>query len=181
MIDREHLGKFDSRSDEGIFLGYCTVSRAFRVYNNPTRSVMESINVVVDESPLNEAYFISNDVYETLSDQDTSDAVEENSSDEDTNISKEEECKDDEQDCENLMKTRKQLRDEMIGSLLYLTASRPDIAFSVGVWARYQANPKESHLTAVKCVIKYISETMGYGICLSKDTNSNLVGFSDAD
>ncbi|KAH7864135.1 hypothetical protein Vadar_026162 [Vaccinium darrowii] len=41
----------------------------------------------------------------------------------------------------------------MIGSLLYLTASRPDIAFSVGVCARYQANPKESHLTAVKRVI----------------------------
>lgn len=38
----------------------------------------------------------------------------------------------------------------MIGSLLYLTASRPDIAFSVGVCARYQANPKESHLTAIK-------------------------------
>ena len=38
----------------------------------------------------------------------------------------------------------------IIGSLLYLTASRPDIAFSVGVWARYQASPKESHLTAVK-------------------------------
>ena len=38
----------------------------------------------------------------------------------------------------------------IIGSLLYLTASRPDIAFSVGVCARYQATPKESHLTAVK-------------------------------
>jgi len=38
----------------------------------------------------------------------------------------------------------------MIGILLYLTASRPDIAFSVGVCARFEANPKESHLTAVK-------------------------------
>jgi hypothetical protein len=38
----------------------------------------------------------------------------------------------------------------MTGSLLYLTASRPDIAFSVGVCARFEANPKESHLTAVK-------------------------------
>ena len=37
-----------------------------------------------------------------------------------------------------------------IGSLLYLTTSRPDIAFSVGICARYQAAPKESHLTAVK-------------------------------
>ena len=38
----------------------------------------------------------------------------------------------------------------IIGSLLYLTASRPDIAFSVGVCARYHVVPKESHLTAVK-------------------------------
>ena len=41
----------------------------------------------------------------------------------------------------------------MIGSLLYLTASRPNIAFSVGVCARYQASPKESHLLAVKRII----------------------------
>ena len=41
----------------------------------------------------------------------------------------------------------------IIGSLLYLTASRPDIAFSIGVCARYQAAPKESHLIAVKRII----------------------------
>ncbi|KAF7127450.1 hypothetical protein RHSIM_Rhsim11G0030000 [Rhododendron simsii] len=279
MRDREHVGQFDSRSDEGIFLGYCIDSRAFRVYNNRTCSVMESINVVVDESLSNEADFISNDVYETLSDQDTGDVIEENSSDEDTDISKEEKNKDDEQDswqhkgkhllvvqiyvddiifgstspalvnefsdflqsefemsmmgeltfflglqvrqfehgifvsqtkyASNLVKkfgldSAKHSRTPMstttrlskdldgisidqtlyrsvIGSLLYLTASRPDIAFSVGVCARYQANPKESHLTAVKRVIKYINGTMGYGIWLSKDTNSNLAGFSDAD
>ncbi|XP_058215643.1 uncharacterized mitochondrial protein AtMg00810-like [Rhododendron vialii] len=69
----------------------------------------------------------------------------------------------------------------MIGGLLYLIASRPDIAFSVGVCARSQANAKESHLATVKRVIKYINGTMGYGIWLSNDTNSNLAGFSDAD
>ncbi|CAH9069263.1 unnamed protein product, partial [Cuscuta epithymum] len=42
----------------------------------------------------------------------------------------------------------------MIGSLLYLTASRPDIVFSVGLCARFQANPKESHLKAVKRILK---------------------------
>jgi hypothetical protein len=45
----------------------------------------------------------------------------------------------------------------MIGSLLYLTACRPNIAFSVGVCARFQANPKESHLTAIKRIIRYSS------------------------
>jgi hypothetical protein len=59
----------------------------------------------------------------------------------------------------------------MIGSLLYLTTSRPNIAFSVGVCARFQANPKESHLTAVKRIIRYVNDTLLYGIWYSKETN----------
>lgn len=69
----------------------------------------------------------------------------------------------------------------MIGSLLYLTASRPDLCFSVGLCARYQANPKETHLKAVKRIIRYVNGTSNYGIWFSKDTNTYLVGFSDAD
>jgi len=46
---RNSLGKFDSKSDEGIFLGYSTNSRAYRVFNKRTETVMESINVVVDD------------------------------------------------------------------------------------------------------------------------------------
>lgn len=68
------------------------------------------------------------------------------------------------------------LYQSMIGSLLYLTASRPDIAFSVGVCACYQASPKESHLFSVKRVIKYVSGTEGYGIWFTRDTNANLAG-----
>jgi hypothetical protein len=56
----------------------------------------------------------------------------------------------------------------MIGSILYLTASRPDIAFSVGVCARFQANPKESHLIAVKRIIRYVNDTLLYGIWNSR-------------
>jgi hypothetical protein len=47
--DRENLGKFDPNSDEGIFLGYSTNSRAYMVYNIRTETVMESINVVIDD------------------------------------------------------------------------------------------------------------------------------------
>jgi len=49
LHDRENLGKFDSKSEEGIFLGYSTNSRAYRVFNKRTEIVMESINVVVDD------------------------------------------------------------------------------------------------------------------------------------
>ena len=44
------MGKFDSRSDEGIFLGYSFTSKAYRVYNKRTMNVMETLNVVIDES-----------------------------------------------------------------------------------------------------------------------------------
>ena len=69
----------------------------------------------------------------------------------------------------------------MIGSLLYLTASRLDIAFSVEVCARFQATPKESHLTAVKRIIRYINGTSDYGIWYSRDSNECLAGYSNAD
>lgn len=49
LRDRENLGKFDTKSDEGIFLGYSTNSRAYRVFNKRTETVMESINVIVDD------------------------------------------------------------------------------------------------------------------------------------
>ncbi|CAL8162045.1 unnamed protein product [Prunus armeniaca] len=69
----------------------------------------------------------------------------------------------------------------MIRSLLYLTASRPDISFSVGVCARFQSDPKESHLFAVKRIIKYVSGTIEFGLWYTYDTCVNLVGYSDAD
>ena len=69
----------------------------------------------------------------------------------------------------------------MIGSLLYLTASKPNIAFSVGVCSRFQAAPKESHLTAVKQIIPYINGMSDYGIWYSRDSNECLAGYSNAD
>lgn len=51
LRDRENLCKFDRKSDEGIFLGYSSSSRAYQVYNKKTETVMETINVVVDDSP----------------------------------------------------------------------------------------------------------------------------------
>ncbi|XP_040370262.1 uncharacterized protein LOC112183342 isoform X3 [Rosa chinensis] len=69
----------------------------------------------------------------------------------------------------------------MIGSLLYLTASRPDISYSVGVCARFQANPKESHLEAVKRIIRYVSGTATCGVYFTFDSNIEIAGYSDAD
>ena len=69
----------------------------------------------------------------------------------------------------------------MIGCLLYLTASRPGIAFSVGVCSRFQSNLKVSHLNAVKRIIKYVDVTCDYGLFYSKESNLSLAGFFDFD
>nr|ABH08430.1 putative integrase [Beta vulgaris] len=69
----------------------------------------------------------------------------------------------------------------MIGLLLYLTASRPDIAFSVGLCARFQANPKESHLTAVKRILRYLKGTDDLGLYYPRSDTFELKGYADAD
>ncbi|RVW19280.1 Retrovirus-related Pol polyprotein from transposon RE1 [Vitis vinifera] len=69
----------------------------------------------------------------------------------------------------------------MIGSLLYLTASRPDIMYSVCLCARFQSCPKESHLSDVKRILRYLKGTMNIGLWYLKGDNFELIGFSDAD
>ena len=50
LTNRENMGKFDSRSDEGIFLGYSSTSKAYWVYKKRTKKVMKTVNVVIDEA-----------------------------------------------------------------------------------------------------------------------------------
>ncbi|XP_016192568.1 uncharacterized protein LOC107633456 [Arachis ipaensis] len=69
----------------------------------------------------------------------------------------------------------------IIGSLMYLTSSRPDIIQSVGVCSRFQSKPKESHLSAVKRIIRYVLGTIDYGLWFPKTDSFQLVGFCDAD
>ncbi|KAJ9539060.1 hypothetical protein OSB04_031793 [Centaurea solstitialis] len=69
----------------------------------------------------------------------------------------------------------------MVGSLMYLTASRPDIMFATFVCARYQAKPKESHLAAVKRIFRYLKGTPYYGIWYPKGLGFELQAYTDAD
>ncbi|KAK2985410.1 hypothetical protein RJ640_002990 [Escallonia rubra] len=69
----------------------------------------------------------------------------------------------------------------MIGSLLYLSASRPDLMFSVCICARFEACPKESHLSAVKRIFKYLSGSLNLGLWYPRSSSLDLVGFSDSD
>ena len=69
----------------------------------------------------------------------------------------------------------------MIGSLLYLTASRPDITFCVCLCARFQSCPKESHLIAVKRIIKYLKGTIEMSLWYPKTGQFSITSFSEAD
>jgi transposase InsO family protein len=71
----------------------------------------------------------------------------------------------------------------IIGSLRYLVNTRPDIAFAVGIVSRYMEEPRASHWSAVKQILRYLSGTVNYG-CMYKKLDSSqleLVGFSDSD
>jgi hypothetical protein len=69
----------------------------------------------------------------------------------------------------------------MIGSLLYLCAYRLDIMLSVCMCARFQADPKEAHLTAVKRILIYLAYTPKFGLWYSRGSTFDLIGYSNAD
>jgi hypothetical protein len=69
----------------------------------------------------------------------------------------------------------------MIGSLLYLCASRSDIMLSVCMCARFQANPKKCHLLAVKRILRYLVHTPNLGLWYAKGSTFDLLGYSDFD
>nr|GEU42655.1 hypothetical protein [Tanacetum cinerariifolium] len=69
----------------------------------------------------------------------------------------------------------------MIGSLMYLTSSRPDIMFAVCACVRFQVTPKASHLHAVKRIFRYLKGKPNLGLWYLKDSPFNLVAYSDSD
>nr|GEV32989.1 retrovirus-related Pol polyprotein from transposon TNT 1-94 [Tanacetum cinerariifolium] len=69
----------------------------------------------------------------------------------------------------------------MIGALMYLTSSRPDIVHATCLYARYQAKPIEKHLKEVKRIFRYLRGTINTGLWYTKDSSFELTGFSDAD
>jgi hypothetical protein len=71
--------------------------------------------------------------------------------------------------------------ESMIGSLLYLIATWPDIQFAVGLCACFQASPRSSHRTTVQRIFRYLKHTPEFGIWYSVSSSLDLVGFSDAD
>nr|GEY89458.1 hypothetical protein [Tanacetum cinerariifolium] len=69
----------------------------------------------------------------------------------------------------------------MVGALMYLTASRPDIVHATCYCVRYQAKPTEKHLTALKRIFRYLKDTINMGLWYPKDIGFELTAFLDSD
>ncbi|KAI5336319.1 hypothetical protein L3X38_015586 [Prunus dulcis] len=79
-----------------------------------------------------------------------------------------------------------QLADEglfrkIVGTLLYLTATRPDIMFAASLLSRFMHSPTKKHMGIAKRVLRYIQGTLSYGIEFTRDMNAVLIGFCDSD
>ena len=70
---------------------------------------------------------------------------------------------------------------QLVESLIYLTTTRPDLAYSVSVLSQFMSKPLESHWVATKSVLRYLCGTNNYGILYTDTSDVTLAGFSDLD
>ncbi|KAK9724743.1 hypothetical protein RND81_05G095800 [Saponaria officinalis] len=70
---------------------------------------------------------------------------------------------------------------QIVGSLMNLTATRPDIIYAVSLVSRYTESPKDTHLLAAKRILRYLHGTSDFGLFYSKGEKSELFGFCDSD
>lgn len=70
---------------------------------------------------------------------------------------------------------------QLVGSLMYMTTTRPDIMFPVSLVSRYMSNPTQMHWQACKRILRYLQGTLNLGIMYKKGGNTDLIGFTDSD
>ncbi|GKV37353.1 hypothetical protein SLEP1_g45393 [Rubroshorea leprosula] len=69
----------------------------------------------------------------------------------------------------------------VVGSLLYLTATRPDIMYAASLLSRFMSSPTQLHFAIAKRVLRYVNGTSDYGLWFEKIDSGSLVGYSDSD
>ena len=70
---------------------------------------------------------------------------------------------------------------QIIGSLMYLSSTRPDLVYSVSLISRYMSNPTETHLQAAKRILRYLKGTSDYGIMYKRSSSTDLIAYTDSD
>eukprot|EP00253_Pinus_taeda_P024646 PITA_24646 len=184
----EKLGKFEPRADEGIILGYSSISKGYKCYNKILGKIVERIDVLVDEACKNPKQIKSIEYYDNEEDGDYFSTSNQNYIEEETNEAPEEEIKKKRlspgyslSSNDELAAVHQPIYRSMIGSLLYLIGTRPDIMYAIGIVGRFQVNLKESHLQVVKRIFKYLQGTKDFGLWYPRDADLTLHAYTDSD
>ena len=69
----------------------------------------------------------------------------------------------------------------MVGSLMYLTASRPDIMYAISLISRFMKTPKETHFQETKIILRYVNGTKDYGVLYFATDDFKLIGYTNSD
>jgi hypothetical protein len=70
---------------------------------------------------------------------------------------------------------------QLVGSLLYLTHSKPDLSYAIGVVSRFMQEPHELHWKVAKCILRYVQGTITFGIHYATNSTLDLIRFTDSD
>jgi hypothetical protein len=84
-------------------------------------------------------------------------------------------------DCADQTPTNKERYQRLVGKLIYLSHTRPDITYAVSVVSQFMHNPSEDHMNAVIRILRYLKSSPGKGLMLSKNQHLNIEGYTDAD
>nr|GEX43595.1 hypothetical protein [Tanacetum cinerariifolium] len=204
--DSKNLGKLQPKANIGIFIGYTSIKKAFRIYKRlkPKTykdALTQSCWIEAMQEELNE--FERLEVWELVPRPDKvmvitlkleairiflAYAAHKNM------VSYQMDVKTAFLNVDTLMVEKSKLDEDkegkavdpshyrsMIGTILYLIASRPDLQFVICMCARYQARPTEKHIHAVKRIFRYLRETVNRGLWYPKDSSVALTTFVDAD
>ena len=82
---------------------------------------------------------------------------------------------------ENGVQVDETLYKQMVGCLMYLTATRPDLMYVVSLVSRYMSKPTELHILAVKRIMRYLKGTTELGVFYKKGGNEGLVGYTNSN
>lgn len=81
----------------------------------------------------------------------------------------------------NQVPTNKERYQRIVGKLIYLTHTRPDLAYAVGVVSQFMHNPSDCHMNAVNRILAYLKSSPGKGVILRKNGHLDIVAYTDSD
>ncbi|CAN0877829.1 Retrovirus-related Pol polyprotein from transposon TNT 1-94, partial [Linum grandiflorum] len=186
---KDHLGKFDAKSDEGIFLGYSNLSKAYRVFNKRSNKIEESIHVLFDQTLCEDANL--QDTFdedfglipiESMPIQDNSNSHISELSTGDINREKDLKQAAGNSNLEAISNSIGHETNDLDKQAPPHIIQRHPPSQVIGNFnERYQSCPRDNHLSAVKRIFRYLKGTMELGLWYPTEGTTELLGYSDSD